>query len=127
HLDATMDGYTETGGGFPLTLGKTGARLDETRLGAAAAFRLGEKTRLRAAGEWVHRFGEARPALAGTIIGIGAFATVAPGQERDWGRLGLDLDFTLGRGVLLNLSGHAMAGQGEDARAGGSVSLRLAF
>ncbi|WP_288115343.1 autotransporter domain-containing protein [Novosphingobium sp.] len=127
HLDASMDGYTETGGGFPLTLGKTGARLDETRLGAAAAFRLGKMTRLRAAGEWVHRFGEARPALAGTIIGVGAFATVAPGQQRDWGRLGLDLDFALGRGVLLNLSGHVMAGQGEDARAGGSVSLRIAF
>ena len=65
--------------------------------------------------------------LAGTIIGVGAFAVAAPVQNEDWGRAGLDLDAALSPAATLSFSGHVMIGQGQDARLGGSASLRFAF
>lgn len=127
HLRTTMDGYVEAGGGFPMALGRVAANLDETRLGAVAKAGVTDKVKLQASGEWVHRFDRAQAALSGTIIGAATFAAVAPSRREDWGRLGLDLDIGLGKRAILNFSGHAMIGHGEDARMSGSVGLRYAF
>lgn len=122
-----MDGFTETGGGFPVIMADTRSDYDELRLGGRAGIPLGGKARLQLSGEWVHRFKTDPAALSGSIIGVGAFAVAAPTQRSDWGRAGTDLDFGIGKSALLSLSAHAMVGQGEDARLGGSVSFRFAF
>lgn len=127
HAKVKMDGFTETGGGFPLTMGDTRSDFDELRLGGRAGIPLTGKARLQLSGEWVHRFKTGPAALSGSIIGVGAFAVAAPAPRRDWGRAGTDLDLNIGKSALLSLSAHAMVGQGEDARLGGSISFRFAF
>lgn len=127
HLHVKMDGYTETGGAFPLALNALKSSSDEMRLGAVLGADLTEKVRLRLSGEWVHRFDPTAAPLTGTILGVGVFAVSGPVPEGDWGRAGLDLDLGLNSHTMLSLSGHAMAGHGEDARLGGAVSVRFAF
>jgi len=127
HGRTDMDGFTETGGAFPLAMADVAAQTDELRLGGVAGARLSQAVRVQASGEWVHRFNAAPVQLSGTILGVGGFAVAAPTQNRDWGRAGLDLDAALSPATTLSLSGHVMIGQGEDARLGGSASLRFAF
>ncbi len=127
HAKVKMDGFTETGGGFPLVMADTRSDYDEMRLGGRAGVPLSDKSRLQLSGEWVHRLKTGPAALSGSIIGVGAFAVAAPAPRRDWGRAGTDLDFGIGKSALLSLSAHAMVGQGEDARLGGSISFRVAF
>lgn len=127
HAKVEMDGFTETGGGFPVAMAETRSVYDEMRLGGRAAVPLSAHIRLQLSGEWAYRLENNPVALSGTIIGIGAFTTSAPKPRKGWGRAGADLDFDIGKSALLSFSSHAMLGNGEDARLGGSVSFRLAF
>lgn len=128
HATVTLDGYSETGGAFPFTVTQAKARMNEFRLGSTARIPISEKATLRLSGEAVHRLDEDAATLSGFIQGdLGSFTVTAPAADRNWGRLGADLDLKLGTATLLSFSGHAMLGQGEDARLSGSISLRHAF
>ena len=127
HGRVTMDGYTETGGGFPVRLNRAQAGFDEIRVGTVAAAPLADRVMLKASGEWVHRLDQDRGAITGTIIGAGGFALASPAARADWGRVGLDLDLGLGGSALLTLSSHAKLGDGEDAQLSGSIGLRIGF
>lgn len=127
HARVTMDGFTETGGGFPVTMNRAVSDYDESRLGGRATVPLADSVKLILSGEWAHRFKSGQPAIGGSIIGIGGFALNAPRSAQDWGRAGMDVDVGLGGSAMISLSGHAMVGDGEDARLGGSISLRFGF
>lgn len=127
HARVTMDGFTETGGGFPVAMNRAVSDYDESRLGGRATVPLADSVRLILSGEWAHRFKSGQPAIGGSIIGIGGFALAAPRSAQDWGRAGADVDVSLGGSAMVSLSGHAMVGDGEDARMGGSISLRFGF
>lgn len=127
HARVTMDGFTETGGGFPVAMNRAVSDYDESRLGGRATVPLAKSVKLILSGEWAHRFQSGQPAIGGSIIGIGGFALNAPRSAQDWGRAGMDVDVSLGGSAMVSLSGHAMVGDGEDARMGGSISLRFGF
>ncbi|SFG24495.1 probable extracellular repeat, HAF family [Novosphingobium sp. CF614] len=127
HIHVGMDGYTETGGAFPLAMNAMKSNTDEMRLGGILGANLADKVRLQISGEWVHRFDPTAAPLTGTILGVGGFAVAGAVPEQDWGRAGLDLDFGLSSRTMLSFSGHAMLGHGDDARLGGSASLRFNF
>lgn len=127
HARVTMDGFTETGGGFPVMMNRAVSDYDESRLGGRATVPLAKSVKLILSGEWAHRFQSGQPAIGGSIIGIGAFSLNAPRSAQDWGRAGMDVDVGLGGSAMVSLSGHAMVGDGEDARLGGSISLRFGF
>jgi uncharacterized protein with beta-barrel porin domain len=127
HGRTTVDGYAETGSAFPIQFNRSRARFEESRLGSVVTAPLGKAFTLKASSEWIHRLGQDRATLGGTIVGVGGFSILAPGRARNWGRTGLDLDIGLGRAALLTLSSHAMLGKGEDARLSGSVGVRIAF
>ena len=128
HGRVTLDGYTETGGAFPFAVTEAKVRMNEFRLGGTARLPLSKTVQLHLSGEGVHRLDDGTATLSGTILGgLGNFTVAAPAANRNWARLGTDLDLSLSQSTLLSLSGHAMLGQGEDARLGGSISLRHAF
>jgi hypothetical protein len=67
----TVDGYTETGGGFPVTVGRSVDEASEGRLGLTGRFTLAEPTTLRLRGEYIHRFDRFDGGPAFQIIGTG--------------------------------------------------------
>ena len=127
HMHVSMDGYTEAGGAFPLAMNAMKSNTDEMRLGGIIGANPAKKVRLQLSGEWVHRFDPKAVQLTGSILGVGGFAVAGAVPEHDWGRAGLDLDFGLGSRTMLSFSGHVMLGRGDDARLGGSASLRFTF
>lgn len=127
HIHGSVDSYTETGGAFPLAMNAMKSNTEEMRLGGILGAKLAEKVRLQLSGEWVHRFDRAATQLSGTILGVGGFAVAGAVPDQNWGRAGADLDFSLNSQIMLSFSGHAMIGQGDDARLGGSASLRFNF
>jgi outer membrane autotransporter protein len=127
HARVKLDGYTEDGGAFDAVYQDTIDHVSELRLGSAAALELGDKARLRLSGEWVRRLDNAAVTVVGFESAVGTFAPTAALGDREWGRIGADIDVNIGKGALLSLSTHRMLGDGQDGRLGGSVSLRIGF
>lgn len=127
HSNTVVDGYTETGGGFPVTVARSSQHANETRLGTTLGLPLAEKVKLGVSGEWVHRFDKGITAVAGTIVGGPAFAFAGGALPQDWGRGGLDLDVQTSASSVLSFSAHATVGQARDADFSGSISYRIGF
>ncbi|WP_334158509.1 autotransporter domain-containing protein [Oryzomicrobium sp.] len=124
--DARVDGYTETGGGFPARFNATTQRSQDVRLGLAARTPLTTSTDLRVAAEAAHRIDESGSGASGQVIGLWSFNQ--PGQKisQNWTRLLVDLDHRIGKSSLINLSASA-ATSGGDASWGASLGYRMAF
>lgn len=124
----TVDGYFESGGGFPVAIDASSQTLMETRFGTSSKFALGKTTDLRVSGEWVHRFERNGPAVSGTILGgLGAFSAAGQAKAHDWARFGLDIDQRVAANAVASLSVHAAAGRSEDSSFSGSLGLRVGF
>lgn len=126
HMSA--DGYIEMGAGFPAVVKPVRDKASEGRIGLASAFDLSDAAALRLSGEWIHRFDRTDAGIAFTITNAGfASGTGAYIVDRDQGRLGADLDFRIGKGALIRLSGHQTLGaQGANDTAG-SVGVIFGF
>ncbi|MBU6269475.1 MAG: autotransporter domain-containing protein [Sphingomonadales bacterium] len=128
HSHTRIDAYTETGGGFPVTVAKSGRTGDEARLGASASLPVAGLARLALSGEYVHRFDDGSYAMRGSMVGgLAPFAFATQTEARDWGRFGLDLDVKTGAASVLSFSAKSTGGTGRDADVSGSVSFRLGF
>jgi len=128
HSHTGIDAYTETGGGFPVTVAQSGRSGDETRLGTTASLPVAAVARLAVSGEWIHRFDNGAFAISGAMVGgLAPFAFATAADPADWGRVGIDLDIRTSASSLLSLSGHAVGGGGRDAELTGSISFRIGF
>lgn len=94
-----IDGYTETGGGFPVRWDGRTEYSTLGRLGADAAYVLGESWMLLGKLEYVHRFGSQSTGASGTILGLGNFTTDGLNYKENWGRANIGVEGKVGPGV----------------------------
>jgi hypothetical protein len=123
---ARIDGYTETGGGFPARFNERQENATELRLGTNITRPLlSGNARLLATSEVVHRFEATGTRTQGEIIGLFGFDLPGQGLKRDWVRLGIGVEGKLGDGVAsVMINGTS---QGEAPNAWLAASYKVAF
>jgi probable HAF family extracellular repeat protein len=124
HVD--VDGYTETGGGFPAIFNSRSHTSHEMRFGVDATTQMTERTRLRGMAEGVHRFDDNGPTLSGQVIGLFSFSLPGADNEDTWARVGAELEHYFGNNILLSASVNGSS-DGEDPDVSGGLSLKISF
>jgi probable HAF family extracellular repeat protein len=126
YSESKVDGYAETGGGFPARFDDYKTISKELRAGFSATRSISEHADLRLMAEQVHRFDQSRAAMTGEIIGLMDFSVDPDPVERDWTRFGAEFDYRLADGVLI--SGMLMLSpEGEDADKSAAITLKWGF
>lgn len=121
-----VDGFAETGGGFPARFDAQDHVSVETRLGVTATTALGGSTVLKTGLEAVHRFDGQGGGVSGSVPGAFAFTLPAAGHGQTWLRAGVDLDQKLGGNAVLTVSLHG-ATSGQDGDVSGALGLHAGF
>lgn len=124
-VQTNLDGYTETGGGFPATVNATRTEVSDLRYGFAAKTPLMDSLELRVALEGVQRF-ESGNGTSGQVVGLWDFNLPGQSTTQGWARGLVDLDYRVAKGMLVNVSANS-ATDGADPTWGLSLGLRAAF
>ena len=124
HTD--VDGYTETGGGFPARFNDRSHTAHEVRFGVDAVKQLTGRTRLRGMVEGVHRLDGDDPSLGGQVPGLFSFTLPGPDKEDTWARIGLELLHRFGKSTVLSALINGSS-DGEDPDVSGGLSLKISF
>lgn len=124
-VQTNLDGYTETGGGFPATVNATRTEVSDLRYGFAAKTPLMDSLDLRVALEGVQRF-ESGNGTSGQVVGLWDFNVPGQSTTQSWARGLVDLDYKITKGMLVNVSANS-ATDGGDPTWGVSLGLRAAF
>lgn len=100
-LRARLDGYTETGGGFPVEWSHSRVRGQTSRLGLDAVKPLTLPVTLLARMEGAHRYEARSPRAEGELLGAGGGRFGLPGRDyaQNWLRVGTGAEIKLGAGV----------------------------
>ena len=102
-----MDGYTETGGSFPVRFNGSRETSNTVRIGADAKTPLTDNLDLVTRLEYGHRFEKAGAGVSGQILGLSAFSIDGASVQQDFLRGGIGVSYRLGQGdglVMLNTS-----------------------
>lgn len=87
-----IDAYTETGGGFPVTVGKRTEHATELRLGVDTARQLTDLVRFTGKIEVAHHFEKRGARMAGQVLGLSGFSFKGQANQRNWLRAGVGVD-----------------------------------
>ncbi|MFY0677828.1 MAG: autotransporter domain-containing protein [Neptuniibacter sp.] len=106
YTDIEMDGYTETGGGFPAMFDQRSEDITELRIGLNGHMPL-ENTQLDLVGgvEAIHRFDDDGARTSGELVGLFAFDLNGQDYKSTWYKAGIGLQGQLGVGkasLILN-------------------------
>jgi probable HAF family extracellular repeat protein len=107
YSEAKLDGYTETGGGFPARFDSRKETATELRVGVNAERPLANGAKLFGVLEAAHRFEKAGARTSGNVIGLFGFALDGQKNDRDWLRVGAGVEGKLAEGrasLSLNLT-----------------------
>lgn len=101
YLQTKTDGYTESGGSFPVTWDSSKDRTNISRLGLDAVHPVNAKIVLLGRIEGAHRYEEQGSRVKGEILGDGGYSFNLPGMKyrQDWLRMGTGAEASLGTGV----------------------------
>ncbi len=121
-----LDGYTETGGGFPARFDAAKSKMNDLRIGAAAKTALTAATDLRLGLETSHRFDDSTTGINGQVIGLWNFSLPGQRMKRTVVRATVDFDHRLSNSVALTF-GATAAGNGGDTSWGVTAGLRANF
>lgn len=121
-----LDGYTESGGGFPSRFDRTDWSTRDLRVGAAFERSFGERNDLSVSLEAVRRMDKISSGTRGEIIDLFSFDLPGGELDRNWGQMLVDFDHRFANGSVLGVGARA-ASSGGDADWGVSASYRLAF
>jgi hypothetical protein len=124
--NATVDGYTETGGAFPATYGKSSSDSGNVRIGAAFTFNASESVPMRLGIEGVHQFDNNADAVVGNVDDLYAFNLAGEDSKSNWARLTLDADYEISSTTVLT-GGLSMSTQGSQPTIGLTIGLKAAF
>ncbi|MBL0352025.1 MAG: autotransporter outer membrane beta-barrel domain-containing protein [Dechloromonas sp.] len=112
---ANMNGYTETGGGFPVAYNSRTDNVTDLRIGVNGTYPLdmGKKTRLLGAVEGVHRFQDNASNVNGELLGPGGFNFSFAGTSYDqtWMRASIGAETMLGNGKAVVMVNGATRGE----------------
>ena len=101
YAKTTIDGYTETGGGFPNTYDKRKEGNTEIRAGINMSRPTGiDNVQLVGIVEAVHRLEKTGTRVTGNTAGLFGFSIPGQAFERDWWRLGVGVDGQLASGKV---------------------------
>ena len=92
HMEARVDGYTETGGGFPATFNSSRDEVTGLRLGANANKPIDGSTNIVGLLEAAHQFSSDGINVSGTVIGLSSFNFEVPNTKDTWLRAGIGID-----------------------------------
>lgn len=84
-----IDGYTESDGPSPRTVGSVSESVDVSSLGVEAQFMHSPGTSFRLWASWSHRFQSATPAMSGQLLGFSAFNQAEDDIDHDWMNVGV--------------------------------------
>lgn len=96
-----LDGYTETGGGIPATVGEQNDHRLVSRLGAEVSTKLSDDTVGRLRGAWGHRLSGGNASVQVTALGIGQ-SIRSGGTNDDWAEVGVSLTHNVNRDLTLS-------------------------
>jgi probable HAF family extracellular repeat protein len=92
HLTTKVDGYTETGGGFPARFDEVEGSSNTLRLGVDSRYDLTSTIALIGRAEVAHRFEDQAPDTSGEIIGFSSFDLPGAPIEQNWLRGGIGFE-----------------------------------
>ena len=95
----SLDGYTETGGGFPAVVGDQNSTFVASRIGAEVSAPVSAKALVRGRAAWGHRYSNGGAAVS-TVAGITQSIPTDAG-ERDWAELGVGINWRLNEDTTL--------------------------
>lgn len=107
YLNAQMNGYTETGGSFPVRFDGSREISNTVRIGADAKTPLNDNLALVTRLEYGHRFEKAGAGVSGQILGLSAFSLDGSSVQQDFLRGGIGVSYKLGQGdglIMVNSS-----------------------
>ncbi|WP_175541692.1 autotransporter domain-containing protein [Polaromonas sp. YR568] len=109
----TINGYTETAGGFPVQWDEQNGSARLLRVGVDNNWQAGQSLTASARVEYVHRLNDGGNRLGGRIVGLNAFSLQGYEYQKNWWRLGLGgqykLDSTSSVGATLNVTSQSDA------------------
>lgn len=95
-----VDGYTETGGGFPATYDARNDTISELAVGVNTARTLTKRLTLVNTLEGVHRFQGHGSTIDGAVAGVSAFSLPGETYRQDWLRGTVGVDCAVAHGVF---------------------------
>ena len=98
-----LDGYTETGGPFPATIGAMNNNVQTARIGAEVRHAIRPGTFVWLSADWAHRFGDAAPAISASVVDL--FDLVLPADGSDKDRFEATLGFKMPAGPHMAVNG----------------------
>jgi len=99
HVAAKFDGYTETGGGFPVRWDNRTERATTGRVGMDAVHTHSPTVILLARLEGVHRFDGGSDSARGELPGLSTFDLPGQAYRQNWLRAAVGAEAALGGGV----------------------------
>jgi probable HAF family extracellular repeat protein len=99
HVEAKFDGYTETGGGFPVRWNDRTERTTTGRLGMDAVHTFSPTVSLLARLEGVRRFDDKSDGASGELLGLSTFELPGQAYRQNWVRAAVGAEAALGGGV----------------------------
>ena len=120
-----LDGYTETGGGFPARFDARKDNATESRLGVEGRRPLGQGVDLVGLAELAHRYEKEGARSTGELVGLFGFDLPGQTYKRDWARAGVGVEGQVAGGhgsLMLNATT-----QGPTASAWLAAAWRKAF
>lgn len=121
-----IDGYTETGGGFPARFEAQTHTAEVLRAGLTTQYALRSNLHLHTTLETAHRLDSRGPDLSGQVLGLFSFSRDGEHVQRDWQRVSADLDYRLSPSTLLSFSLQAST-PGEDPDYSGGVRVQFGY
>jgi uncharacterized protein with beta-barrel porin domain len=125
-MRTSVDGYTETGGGFPVRFDSNSWDTNDIRVGAAGLLALNTNTDLRAGAEAVHRFEGNNAGSSGQILGLSSFAVSGQSIKQNWVRVTADVDHRIQDNMLITVGANA-GSNGGDPSWGLTAGLKASF
>lgn len=116
---AELDGYTETGGAFPATFGKSNIDQTTTKLGAEVSYDITSDISLSSRLAWVHRLHESDEGILASTTGFTGTLNNAI-EERNWAELNVGGNWKISPGTHLNAE---LSGRGSKISEQPSASL----
>ena len=123
-MRTNLDGYTESGGGFPVQYDNNRWTTNDVRLGAAANFAATTSTNVRIGAEAVHRFED--NTASGKVLGLNSFSYQGKDIKQNWVRATADVDHRFTDDMLVTVGLNAGTG-GGDNNWGVTAGLRANF
>jgi probable HAF family extracellular repeat protein len=99
YVRTRVDGYSETGGGFPASVDARTEKDTDLRLGVSGAKPLSDATTLTGLVEGVHRFQGEGAGVSGEVNGLFGFSLPGQSLKRNWLRAGVGVEYRKDGGV----------------------------